>query len=101
VRAIGVRRRIYQPTPGLHPGLPVSDPLVLDWSWAGRAQHIELWAWRPGGGPYPGLPHDDNDALERRQERIHITTREGEVDAPCFWRESRPFTVDLRRDGIA
>jgi uncharacterized protein (DUF2126 family) len=32
VRAIGLRRRVFQPSPGLHPGLPVTDPLVIDWS---------------------------------------------------------------------
>ena len=101
MRAIGVRRRIYQPSPGLHPGLPVVDPLVVEWAWQGRAQRIELWAWRPGGGPYAGVPLDDREALERRQERITVTTRDGEVSAPTFWREARPFTIDLRRDGIA
>jgi len=100
VRAIGVRRRIYQPAPGLHPGLPVTDPLTIQWSWAGRAQTIELYAWRPGGGPYPGLPRDDSDALDRRNERIKITTRAGDVSATSFWREACPFTIDLRRDGI-
>jgi uncharacterized protein (DUF2126 family) len=101
VRAIGVRRRIYQPSPGLHPGLPITDPLVVEWSWAGRTQRVELWAWRQSGGPYPSLPKDPNDALERRQERIKITTRDGDADAHAFWREARPFTIDLRRDGIA
>jgi uncharacterized protein (DUF2126 family) len=101
VRAIGVRRRVYQPSPGLHPGLPVIDPLVIEWAWAGRAQRVELWAWRPGGGPYTGLPRDDRDALERRQERIKVTMLDGDVDAPSFWREAAPFTIDLRRDGIA
>jgi uncharacterized protein (DUF2126 family) len=101
VRAIGVRRRVYQPSPGLHPGLPVNDPLTIEWAWAGRAQKIELWAWRPGGGPYPGLPRDDRDALDRRNERIRISTREGEVSASSFWGETRPFTIDLRRDGLA
>ncbi len=102
VRAIGVRRRIYQPLPGLHPNLPVTDPLVIEWTWGGRAQRIELWAWRPNGGPYEGLPGNDRDALERRNERVVIATREGtDVSAPSFWREARPFTIDLRRDGIA
>jgi len=96
VRAVGVRRRIYQPTPGLHPGLPAIDPLVIEWSWGGRAQQIELWAWRPGGGPYEGLPTDDTDALSRRQERIRITTRDGDVTANGHWTETRPFTIDLR-----
>lgn len=98
VRAIGVRRRIYQPSPGLHPGLPVIDPLAIEWSWGGRAQHIELWAWKPDAGPYLGLPRDDEDALARRQDRIRITTREGEVRAHGYWNESRPFTIDLRRE---
>ncbi|NVB77710.1 MAG: hypothetical protein HOV81_04885 [Kofleriaceae bacterium] len=98
VRTIGVRRRVYQPSPGLHPGLPVTDPLVVEWAWAGRAQRVELWAWQPGGGPYSGLPRDEQDAFERRQQRIQVTTRDGEVTAQGYRRESRPFTIDLRRD---
>jgi uncharacterized protein (DUF2126 family) len=98
VRAVGVRRRVYQPSPGLHPGMPATDPLVIEWAWAGRAQHVELWAWRPAGGPYAGLPHDDHEALERRQERIKVTTLSGELNATGHWSELRPFTIDLRRD---
>ncbi|HEX6838149.1 MAG TPA: transglutaminase family protein, partial [Polyangia bacterium] len=30
VRAIGVRRRVYAPSPGLHPGLPIVDPLRVE-----------------------------------------------------------------------
>ncbi len=100
VRAVGVRRRVYQPSPGLHPGLAVNDPLTIEWAWAGRAQTIELWSWRPGGGPYEGLPRDDRDALDRRNERIKITSRDGDVSASSYWRETRPFTIDLRRDGL-
>ncbi len=96
VRAIGVRRRVYQPAPGLHPGMPSMDPLVVEWAWAGRSQRIELWAWRPSGGPYSGLPHDDADARERRQERIIIATSSGEVSATGHWTETRPFTIDVR-----
>lgn len=95
VRAIGVRRRVYQPSPGLHPGLPATDPLVIEWAWAGRAQRIELWAWRPAGGAYPGLPAEEREAIERRQDRIRITTP-GEVTAHGHWPEARPFTIDLR-----
>lgn len=97
VRALGVRRRIYAPSPGLHPGLAIGDPLAIEWSWAGRSQRVELWAWRPAGGPYPGLPKDDIDALERRSERIVVATREGRVEASGHWIETRPFTIDLRR----
>jgi len=96
VRAIGIRRRIYQPAPGLHPGLPSTDPLVVEWSWAGRAQRVELWAWRRASGPYPGLPVDEADAIARRQERIVVSTTTGEVSATGHWPEVRPFTVDLR-----
>jgi uncharacterized protein (DUF2126 family) len=95
VRAIGVRRRIYQPSPGFHPGLPVQDPLVIEWAHGGHAQRIELWAWTPTGGAYSGLPADDTDALARRNERIQITNL-AEVSASGFHREVRPFTIDLR-----
>ena len=95
-RAIGVRRRIYAPSPGLHPGLPVMDPLVIEWAANSGAQRIELWAWRPGGGPYGGLPHDETDALARRQERIRVTPHAGAVEASGHWTEARLFTIDLR-----
>jgi uncharacterized protein (DUF2126 family) len=96
VRAIGVRRRIYPPIVGFHPGLPAADPLVVEWAWAGQRQRVALWAWRPGGGAYAGLPRDDADAVARRQERIEIATGPGEVTATGHWPEARPFTVDLR-----
>jgi len=96
VRVIGVRRRIYTPAPGFHPGLPVTDPLVVEWSWQGRAQRVELWAWRPTGGPYQGLPLDDTDALARRNERIKVSLHDRELVADGFRREHRPFTIDLR-----
>jgi uncharacterized protein (DUF2126 family) len=96
LRAIGVRRRLYEPSPGLHPGLPAIDPLVVEWSRGGRAQRVELFAWKPGGGPYDGLPRDDADASARRRERVRITTRDGDVSATSYAREARPFTVDLR-----
>lgn len=96
VRAVGVRRRTYQPMVGFHPGLPAGDPLVVEWAWGGRAQRIELWSWKPGGGAYAGLPRDDAEAIERRQERISVTTRDGEVTAASHWPEPRPFTIDLR-----
>ena len=95
-RAVGIRRRIYTPSPGLHPGLPAQDPLVVEWTHGGKAQTIELWAWRPEGGPYPGLPSDESDALARRQERIRITTRTDDLVVAGHWTESRPFTIDLR-----
>lgn len=99
VRAIGVRRRAFEPAAGFLPGLPATDPLVIEWGWAGRLQRLELWAWRPEGGPYASLPTDDADALARRQERIRVTTTTGEVQAAGHWPEIRPFTIDLRASG--
>jgi uncharacterized protein (DUF2126 family) len=96
VRALGVRRRIYAPLHGFHPGLPPSDPLTVEWAWAGRIQRIDLWAWRPGGGPYTGLPLDDCEAVARRQERIAVVTRDGELTAAGHWPTPRTFTLDLR-----
>ncbi|MEO8551124.1 MAG: transglutaminase family protein [Kofleriaceae bacterium] len=97
LRAVGVRRRIFQPSPGFHPGLAPTDPLVIEWAWAGRSQRIELWAWRPSGGAYDGLPLDDGEALARRNERIVIATHDhADLVANGFYKESRPFTIDLR-----
>jgi uncharacterized protein (DUF2126 family) len=96
LRAVGVRRRTYQPSPGLHPGMPPSDPLVVEWAWGGRAQRIELHAWQPGGGPYPGLPADEHDALARRTDRIRITTRDGTVTADAHW-HVQGHSIDLRQ----
>jgi uncharacterized protein (DUF2126 family) len=98
VRGLGVRRRVYQPAPGLHPGLPITDPLVIEWEHAGRTQTIELWAWRPSGGPYCELPRDDTDASERRRERVKVITHERGIAASTYWRETKPFTIDLRRE---
>lgn len=97
VRAVGVRNRVFQPSPGFHPGLPSTDPLVIEWAWGGRSQRIELWAWKPSGGAYDGLPGDDAEASARRRERISITTHDhGDVHAEGFHRLVRPFTIDLR-----
>ncbi|CAN5920368.1 hypothetical protein BH11MYX3_BH11MYX3_21240 [soil metagenome] len=95
-RAIGIRRRIYAPSPGLHPGMATQDPLVIEWSHGGRSQTIQLWAWRPDGGPYEGLPVDDADALSRRQARIQVTAHSNELAIAGHWPERRPFTIDLR-----
>ncbi len=94
--AIGVRRRIFAPSPGLHPGLPAQDPLVIEWEHAGKAQRIELWAWRPEGGAYEGLPADDVAGVARRTERIRVTAVTGTLDVAGHWPEPRAFTVDLR-----
>jgi len=68
----GVRHRAFVPRPGLHPGLPAQDPLVLTWEREGRRVGIELHGWIPGGGVYPGLPGDEAEARRRCQERVRV-----------------------------
>ncbi len=68
----GLRFRSFVPRPGLHPGLPAHDPLVLGWERDGRRVGIELHGWIPGGGTYPGLPDDAAEARRRCRERVRI-----------------------------
>jgi uncharacterized protein (DUF2126 family) len=91
----GLRARAFLPHPGLHPGLPAHDPLVITWEREGRRVAVELHGWLPGGGSYQGLPADEDEARRRRRERVRllepgpITLREPPVPAG--------FTLDLRR----
>ncbi len=67
-----LRYRAYVPRPGLHPGLPAHDPLVLTWEREGRRLSLELHGWIPGGGSYQGLPADAAEARRRRRERVKV-----------------------------
>ncbi|HET9599034.1 MAG TPA: transglutaminase family protein [Anaeromyxobacteraceae bacterium] len=94
-----VRWRAFAPRPGLHPGLPALDPLVLHWERDGKRLAVELHGWIPGGGAYPGLPADAADAASRRLERVRI------VEPPRLAPRAAPapagYTLDLRRmDGL-
>ena len=90
-----VRYRAWVPRPGLHPGLPAHDPLVLTWEREGERVAVELHGWLPGGGVYAGLPGDDDEARRRRRERVRVV--------PCGPITLRPpplgaaLTLDLRR----
>ena len=95
LRVLGVRRRIYTPSPGLHPGLGALDPLTIEWANSGCAQRIELHAWKPDGGAYDGLPDTADEALRRRNERVRVTNLD-RIDATGHWPETRPYTIDLR-----
>jgi hypothetical protein len=65
---------------------PVPDTRLL--------RHDALHAVVNAAWSDPGLPID---AVARRQERIAITTREGEPSVIDHWQGSRPYTIDLRR----
>ena len=72
-RAIGVRRRVAEG--GLHGGMPVVDPLVIEWECDGRAQRVLL----------------------RADVTLETEGRPPGVAATCYWPETFPFTIDLRR----
>jgi uncharacterized protein (DUF2126 family) len=91
----GVRFRAWVPRPGLHPGLPAHDPLVVGWERDGERIAVELHGWIPGGGVYQGVPADADEARRRRRQRIRIV--------PCGPLSLRRppalpgVTLDLRR----
>jgi uncharacterized protein (DUF2126 family) len=90
-----VRFRAFTPRPGLHPGLPPSDPLVVTWERDGAARTVELHGWIPGGGAYDGLPASAAEARRRRRERVRASP-----GPPRLLRPSpggRGVTLDLRR----
>jgi uncharacterized protein (DUF2126 family) len=91
----GIRFRAWVPRPGLHPGLPAHDPLVVTWERDGERMAVELHGWIPGGGAYQGLPADPAEARRRRRERVRI------VPGGPIWLRRPPVmpgvTLDLRR----
>ncbi|HTN50908.1 MAG TPA: transglutaminase family protein [Anaeromyxobacter sp.] len=90
-----VRYRAFTPRPGLHPGLPPSDPLVVTWEAGGEGRSVELHGWIPGGGSYDGLPADAGEARQRRQGRVRVVRP---VAAPPRRASgARGVTLDLRR----
>lgn len=78
--------RAFVPQPGLHPSIGAHDPLVLEWERGGKSLRVQLHAWQPHGGPYPGLPADALEAERRRAERVVVT--------PCEPTEPRPSRLD-------
>jgi uncharacterized protein (DUF2126 family) len=91
----GIRFRAFAPRPGLHAGLPSTDPLVILWERAGRRISLELHGWIPGGGTYPGVPADAAEARRRRNERVRLgEPRRVQLLAPPV---TGGVTLDLRR----
>jgi uncharacterized protein (DUF2126 family) len=86
--------RRFVPQPGLHPGLPAHDPLVLDWVRDGPGVRVELHGWRRGGGAYPGLPEDGAEALRRRHERVLVGPAPALAGRPP---RASGLLLDLRR----
>ncbi len=89
-----VRYRTFVPRPGLHPDLAAHEPVRLQFARGQEAIEIVLHAWIPGGGAYPGLPVDPEDARARRQARVMIEEAKPTALAAAA---GAGFTVDLRR----
>ncbi len=91
---VGIRRRRFVPSPGFLPTVPADEPLRLTVGDAAGALAIEVYAWRPGGGPYAALPADAAEAAARRAARVAIT-----LAAPPAWPArtvTATDTVDVR-----
>jgi uncharacterized protein (DUF2126 family) len=86
--------RSFVPNPGLHPGIAPTDPLVVEWARDQRALRLQVHAWQPRGGGYPGLPHDAAEAAERRRERVIIASCDPSEVQP---RDAYIVPLDLRR----
>jgi len=93
---VALRRRVFVPSPGLHPSVPAFDPLVIQLRDRAEEIALRLYGWRPGSGAYDGLPADADEAAKRRAERVVLTT--GPVATrpphPCLHPDT--WTVDLR-----
>jgi uncharacterized protein (DUF2126 family) len=86
--------RTFVPQLGLHPCIASHDPLVLEWTRGTECLRIELYAWKPGGGPYQGLPGDEAEARARRAERVVVKRVSASEVKPS---RSAGLAVDLRR----
>lgn len=94
-RHLGLRRRQFVASPGFHPTLGADEPLTIVVGDDTAAIELRYFAWRPGGGPYPGLPLDAADAAARRAERIQVLP----VPAPPTFTARAPLsgrTLDIR-----
>jgi len=92
-----VRWRAWVPHPGLHPGLPALDPLVIHWEKDGQHAGLELHGWIPDGGSYAGLPADAAEAARRRAERVRTTNRPEPIFREPPLANRGGATLDLRR----
>jgi uncharacterized protein (DUF2126 family) len=94
-----VTYREFAPRPGLHPGIPPSDPLVLEWMHGGRAARIALHGWDPSGAAYDGLPRDAGEARRRRRARVVVSPLTFVPEAPSTTRAADPgrLHLDLRQ----
>jgi uncharacterized protein (DUF2126 family) len=89
--------RTFVPQIGLHPAIASNDPLILEWDRGSESLRIEVYAWKPGGGPYQGLPAADIEARARRDARVIVSkVKLGE----CRASRASGLALDLRRQHV-
>ena len=97
-RVAGIRYRTFVPRAGLHPGLGAQAPITVAFNHPRHGSHgLTLHEWRPGGGAYPGLPRDREEAAGRRAERCVVaplSTPPGTAEPPA--RAFGGHVLDLR-----
>ncbi len=96
LRVASVRYRVYVPSPGLHPTLPATEPLEIEWFNGGSGRRITLYGWLPRGGAYDGLPGTEAEAARRRAERV-VVSEDYRSEAPVSPAPGPRLRVDLRR----
>jgi uncharacterized protein (DUF2126 family) len=76
VRVFGLRYRSFVPWQGLHPTLAAREALCffLHTPESDDVHELRWHEWRPGKGPYPGVPKELDEARERRAERLVCRT---------------------------
>lgn len=97
-RVAGIRYRTFEPLAGLHPLLEGHAPLTLFLSHPEQGSwSLTLDEWRPGGGPYDGLPANRAEAARRRAERCVLTRVASTPRAAAASAHARGrYVLDLR-----
>ena len=97
---LGIRYRAFLPKIGLHPTIPAQSPLrlVLTNRVQQHAFAVVLHEWQPEALPYDGVPANEQDAAERRRERLAVT-RLAELPhkAASATDPSQHWCLDVRR----
>ena len=93
---LGLRRRQYQPSPGLVPALRADEPLDVVVAVGDAAVRLRWYAWRADGRPYTGLPATAEEAAARRDERLVVEPIAAPTGAAAAPAPHPTWTLDVR-----
>lgn len=98
----GIRYRSFPATLSLHPFLPASEPLRIEWI-DGRTRKAvsaaRRYYWNPDGKDYPDRPESFTEAEQRRRERWKPVAP-GKSKSPLPGHSNPEWTFDLRQQFI-